>query len=95
MAEFGEADKAVIRGMNSGKRFFMELGKLLIFLGTILLVAGVVVLLLARMNLPLGRLPGDITCRGKNTSVYFPLATSVLLSAVLSIVLYLVSKWRR
>lgn len=73
----------------------MELGKLLIFLGTILLVAGVVVLLLARMNLPLGRLPGDITYRGKNTSVYFPLATSVLLSAVLSIVLYLVSKWRR
>ena len=95
MAEFGEADKAVIRGMNSGKRFFMELGKLLIFLGTILLVAGVVVLLLARMNLPLGRLPGDITYRGKNTSVYFPLATSVLLSIVLSIVLYLVSKWRR
>jgi len=95
MAEFGEADKAVIRGMNSGKRFFMELGKLLIFLGTILLVAGVVVLLLARMNLPLGRLPGDITYRGKNTSVYFPLATSVLLSIVLSIVLYLLSKWRR
>jgi hypothetical protein len=95
MAEFGEADKAVIRGMNSGKRFFMELGKLLIFLGTILLVAGVVVLLLARMNLPLGRLPGDIVYRGKNTTVYFPLATSVLLSIVLSIVLYLLSKWRR
>jgi hypothetical protein len=73
----------------------MELGKLLIFLGAILLAAGVVVLLLARMNLPLGRLPGDITYRGKNTTVYFPLATSVLLSIVLSIVLYLLSRWRR
>ena len=97
MAEFGEADKAVIRGMNSGKRFFMELGKLLIFLGTILLVAGVVVLLLARMNLPLGRLPGDITLsRAKMQRCIFrwQLLGSCL-SIVLSIVLYLLSKWRR
>jgi hypothetical protein len=73
----------------------MELGKLLIFLGAILLVAGVVVLLLARMNLPLGRLPGDIVYRGKNSTVYFPLATSIVVSVVLSIVLYFVSKWKR
>jgi hypothetical protein len=73
----------------------MELGKLLIFLGAILLLAGVAVLLLSRMNLPLGRLPGDLVYRGKNTSVYFPLATSLVLSVVLSIVLYLFSKWRR
>jgi hypothetical protein len=73
----------------------MELGKLLVFLGAVLLVAGVVVLLLARMNLPLGRLPGDVLYRGKSTTVYFPLATSVVVSVVLSIVLYLVSKWRR
>jgi hypothetical protein len=73
----------------------MELGKLLIFLGAILLVAGVVVLLLARMNLPLGRLPGDIVYRGQNSTVYFPLATSIVVSVVLSIVLYFVSKWKR
>jgi hypothetical protein len=52
-------------------------------------------MVLGRMNLPLGRLPGDILYRGKNTTVYFPLATSVVVSLVLSIVLYLVSKWRR
>jgi hypothetical protein len=74
---------------------FMEPGKLLIFLGTALVAAGIVVMLLARMNLPLGRLPGDIVYRGKNTTVYFPLATSVAVSVVLSIVLYLVSRWRR
>ena len=73
----------------------MEPGKLLIFLGTALVAAGIVVMLLARMNLPLGRLPGDIVYRGKNTTVYFPLATSVAVSVVLSIVLYLVSRWRR
>jgi hypothetical protein len=52
-------------------------------------------MLLGRMHLPLGRLPGDFLVRGKNTTVYFPLATSVLVSLVLSVVLYLVSRWRR
>lgn len=72
----------------------MELGKLLVFFGAILVVAGIVVMLLGRMNLPLGRLPGDFFYRGKNTTVYFPLATSVLVSVVLSIVLWAVSRWR-
>jgi hypothetical protein len=73
----------------------MEAGKLLIFLGGLLVVAGVVVMLLGRMHWPLGRLPGDFLYRGKNTTVYFPLATSLLVSVVLSIVLWLVSRWRR
>jgi hypothetical protein len=73
----------------------MEFGKLLIFLGAILLAGGVVVMLLGRLHLPLGRLPGDIVYRGKHTRVYFPLATSILLSVVLTILLYVVSRWRR
>jgi hypothetical protein len=72
-----------------------ELGKLLIGLGAVILVAGVGLMLLGRTNLPLGRLPGDFLCRGKNTTVYFPLATSVVVSVVVSVVLYLVSRWRR
>jgi hypothetical protein len=73
----------------------MELGKLLVFLGALLVLAGVVVMLLSRMNLPFGRLPGDFLYRGKNTTVYFPLATSLVVSVVLSIVLYVVSRWRK
>jgi Protein of unknown function (DUF2905) len=73
----------------------MELGKLLIIVGMALVVVGAAVMLLGRMHLPLGRLPGDFLVRGKNTTVYFPLATSVLVSLVLSVVLYLVSRWRR
>jgi len=73
----------------------MELGKLLIFVGLAVVAAGVVVLLLGRMNLHMGRLPGDFLYRGKNTTVYFPLATSLLVSVVLSIVLYWISRWRR
>ena len=72
-----------------------DLGKLLIVLGAVLAAAGVVLVLLGRAHLPLGRLPGDIVYRGKNTTVYFPLATSILLSIVLSIVFYAIGRWRR
>jgi hypothetical protein len=72
-----------------------EFGKLLIFLGAVLVVIGVVFLLLGRTNLPIGRLPGDIIYRGKNTTFYFPLATSILLSVVLSVVLYVIGRFRR
>jgi hypothetical protein len=73
----------------------MELGKVLVLLGAVLVVAGVVVIAVGRMNLPLGRLPGDFLYRGKNRTVYFPLATSLMVSVVLSILLYLVGRWRR
>jgi hypothetical protein len=72
-----------------------DLGKILVLFGAILVVAGIAMMLLGRMNLPLGRLPGDFLYRGKNTTVYFPLATSVVVSVVLSILLYVVSRWRR
>ncbi len=60
----------------------MDLGKLLIIGGALLLVAGIVVLLLARVHVPLGRLPGNIVYRGKNTTVYLPLTTSLLLTVL-------------
>jgi hypothetical protein len=72
-----------------------ELGKVLIAGGLILLVAGAVLALLGRSGVPLGRLPGDFLYRGKNTTIYFPLATSLLISVVLSFVLYLIGLWRR
>jgi hypothetical protein len=67
----------------------------LIVLGGVLLVAGVVLVLLGRTNLPIGRLPGDILYRGKNTTFYFPLATSIVLSVLLSLILYVIGRWRR
>ena len=72
-----------------------DLGKLLLFFGLILVVGGLVLMLLGRMNIPLGRLPGDIVYRGKNTTFYFPLATSILLSVVLSVVLYVIGRFQR
>jgi hypothetical protein len=72
-----------------------EFGKLLVFFGVILVATGLVLMLLGRTSLPLGRLPGDFLYRGKNTTIYFPLATSLLLSVVLSVVLYLITRFRR
>ncbi|HLZ39668.1 MAG TPA: DUF2905 domain-containing protein [Candidatus Sulfotelmatobacter sp.] len=72
-----------------------EIGKLLIVLGIVIAVAGIILLLLGGTHLPLGHLPGDIVYRGKNTTFYFPLATSILLSIVLSLLLYVINRWRR
>ena len=72
-----------------------DLGRLLIGLGLVLLIAGGLLLLLGRTGIPLGKLPGDISYRGKNLSVYFPIGTSVLLSVLLSLVFYLLSRFRR
>jgi len=72
-----------------------DLGKLLVCVGAIVVVVGLALMLLGRTNLPLGRLPGDIIYRGKNTTFYFPLATSILLSVVLSILLYVIGRMRR
>lgn len=69
-----------------------DLGRILVGLGLLLVVGGAVILLLGRTGLPLGRLPGDLTWRGKHTTVYFPLATSILLSVVLSLVFWLLSR---
>jgi hypothetical protein len=71
-----------------------EIGKMLVALGLVIVLVGAVFMLLGRTNLPIGRLPGDILYRGKHTTFYFPLATSILLSAVLCLVLYVIARIR-
>ena len=72
-----------------------DLGKLLVLLGGLLLVVGLIFVVLGKMNLPIGRLPGDIVYRGRNTTFYFPLATCILLSVVLTLVMYVIGRFRR
>ncbi len=71
-----------------------DFGKMLLVLGLIVAAVGAAFLLLGRTNLPIGRLPGDILYRGKHTTFYFPLATSILVSVALSLVLYLIGRFR-
>ena len=71
------------------------LGRILISVGIVIVIAGLCVLLAGKLHLPLGRLPGDIVWRGKNSAFYFPLATCILLSVLLSLLFYILSRIRR
>ena len=63
------------------------LGKLLVIAGTAFVILGFILLVSDKIPL-LGRLPGDIVVKRKNFTFYFPIATSILISIVLSIVFY-------
>jgi len=71
-----------------------DLGRGLVFVGGLLLVVGLVFIFAGKLNLPIGRLPGDIVYRGKNTTFYFPLVTCIVLSVILSLVFYFVNRMR-
>ena len=68
---------------------------MLMVLGLVLVAGGALLWLAGRANLPVGRLPGDIVYRGKNTTLYFPIVTCIVLSIVLSLVLWLFSRFGR
>lgn len=68
------------------------MGKFLIILGLVIIVIGVIVYFADRIPL-IGRLPGDIVVKKENFTFYFPLATSILLSIIISLILYLINKF--
>jgi fumarate reductase subunit D len=70
----------------------MNLGRLLIVAGLALAALGVIVLLVSKLDLPLGRLPGDIIWRGRNTTFYFPWVTCLIVSVVLTLLLWIVNR---
>ncbi|HZS27095.1 MAG TPA: DUF2905 domain-containing protein [Candidatus Angelobacter sp.] len=72
-----------------------DLGKALLLLGGIIVVVGAALLLAGKLNLPLGRLPGDIVYRGKNSVFYFPIVTCILVSVVLSLIFWLFGRGHR
>ena len=67
----------------------MPLGRMLIVVGLVLVLAGVAVTFSPRLPIRLGRLPGDIAVHGKNSSFYFPITTCILVSVLLSLVMWL------
>jgi uncharacterized protein HemY len=69
------------------------MGKLLIILGILLVIAGTIITYSDRIPF-LGKLPGDITIEKENFKIYFPITTCILLSILLSIVIYLINRFR-
>ena len=70
-----------------------ELGKILFIVGVVIAVVGALFFLAGKFQIPwLGRLPGDFSYKGKNFTFYFPLATSLLISVVLTLILWLINR---
>jgi hypothetical protein len=69
-----------------------DVGKILIVIGLGLAVLGLLIWLGGKMNLPLGRLPGDIRIDRPNFKFYFPLMTCVLISLVLTFIMWLLRR---
>jgi len=73
----------------------MPLGRILIAIGLGIVVLGLLVTLAAKLGLPgLGRLPGDLVWRGKNSAVYFPIVTCILLSILLTLAFSIFNRFR-
>jgi hypothetical protein len=70
-----------------------QFGKWLIAAGIIIAVVGVLVMLLGKVGL--FKLPGDLEFGSKNWRIYIPIASSILLSVILTLILWLISRFRR
>jgi len=70
-----------------------EIAKTMILIGAVLIMTGLVLLLFQKMPF-LGKLPGDILIKKEKFTFYFPLATSIIISVIISLVLYLLGKFR-
>jgi DUF2905 family protein len=72
-----------------------DLGRTLLIIGAVLVAAGALLYFSGRLPFRLGRLPGDIIHRGEHTTFYFPITTSIALSVALTLILWLISHFRR
>lgn len=70
-----------------------DLAKTLIVLGIVLIIAGILILFFQKLPFP-GKLPGDIVIKRQNFTFYFPLATSIVISIIINLILYLIGKFK-
>lgn len=68
------------------------MGKLLIYIGIILIIVGIILVTGNKINL--GKLPGDIVIKRENFTFYFPVMTMVLISVIISLILFIINRLR-
>ncbi len=73
----------------------VEIGKNIVFIGIVIVIIGIILTFSDKLPFSLGKLPGDIVYKKENTSFYFPITTSIIISIILSILLYLFGKFFR
>jgi hypothetical protein len=72
-----------------------QLGRTLLFVGAVLVVLGALFYFGDRLPFRLGRLPGDMVHRGQRSTFYFPLVSCLVISVVISLVLWIINQFRR
>ena len=72
-----------------------DIGKSIIFIGIVIVIIGMILLYSDKLPFNLGKLPGDIAIKKENYSFYFPITTSIIVSIVLTLLLYLFGKFFR
>ena len=72
-----------------------QLGRTLLILGAVLIVVGALLDFGGKLPFRLGRLPGDIVHRGQRTTFYFPLVSCMVISVLLSLILWIINQFRR
>ena len=72
-----------------------ELGRMLLMLGGLLFLVGTFFFFGGKLPFRLGRLPGDIVHKGEHTTFYFPIVTCVILSVGLTLLFWILSRFRR
>jgi len=70
---------------------FFDFGKILIIIGLVIAIVGVLIVMGGKVPW-IGRLPGDFTFRGERFTFYFPLATSILISVVLTLIFWFIGR---
>jgi hypothetical protein len=74
---------------------FREIGKTLLVIGVVLVGVGVLLLSGSRLPYRIGRLPGDIVIQGRNGSFYFPIVTCIIVSLLFTLLMWILSLFRR
>jgi Protein of unknown function (DUF2905) len=72
-----------------------QLGRTLLILGAVLIVVGALLYFGGKLPFRLGRLPGDIVHHGQRTTFYFPLVSCIVISVLLSLILWIINQFRR
>ena len=72
-----------------------DLGRTILIAGLVLTAVGALLYLSPKLPFRLGLLPGDIVHRGENSTFYFPITTSIIVSVAFSLLLWLISQFRR
>ena len=72
-----------------------QFGSTMLLLGAVLIVVGALLYFGGKLPFRFGRLPGDIVHRGRNTTFYFPLVSCLVISVLISLILWIINQFRR